>query len=157
MLNFSRRASTLGWFFPPDSQKVLKIAHFCVSSHIGGVGGVRKHMDPKIQWVMVHGSQNRGSWASWGPTIIFSEKKSPYLNNLSLDHILSQNYFSEPVKTKLLSESFPCGRWSAKRWMRACSDSWFLVFCSNLCKPCDGPHKLEGRMTSLWGVLKMPP
>ena len=35
---------------------------------------------------MVHGSQNRGSWASWGPTIIFSEKKSPYLNNLSLDH-----------------------------------------------------------------------
>ena len=36
---------------------------------------------------MVHGSQNRGSWASWGPTIIFSEKKSPYLNNLSLDHI----------------------------------------------------------------------
>ena len=36
---------------------------------------------------MVHGSQNRGSWASWGPTIIFSEKKSPYLNNLSLDHM----------------------------------------------------------------------
>ena len=35
---------------------------------------------------MVHGSQNRGSWVSWGPTIIFSEKKSPYLNNLSLDH-----------------------------------------------------------------------
>ena len=34
---------------------------------------------------MVHGSQNRGSWASWGPTIFFSEKKSPYLNNLSLD------------------------------------------------------------------------
>ena len=39
---------------------------------------------------MVHGSQNRGSWASWGPTIIFSEKKSPYLNNLSLDHMLEQ-------------------------------------------------------------------
>ena len=38
---------------------------------------------------MVHGSQNRGSWASWGPTIIFSEKKSPYLNNLSLDPIVS--------------------------------------------------------------------
>ena len=37
---------------------------------------------------MVHGSQNRGSWASWGPTIIFSEKKSPYLNNLSLDPTL---------------------------------------------------------------------
>ena len=35
---------------------------------------------------MVHGSQNRGSWASWGPKIIFSEKKSLYLNNLSLDH-----------------------------------------------------------------------
>ena len=35
---------------------------------------------------MVHGSQNRGSWASWGPTIFFSERKSPYLNNLSLDH-----------------------------------------------------------------------
>ena len=42
---------------------------------------------------MVHGSQNRGSWASWGPTIIFSEKKSPYLNNLSLDHKkMSQSY-----------------------------------------------------------------
>ena len=47
---------------------------------------------------MVHGSQNRGSWASWGPTIIFSEKKSPYLNNLSLDP--KQNwtpYFRGPI------------------------------------------------------------
>ena len=34
-----------------------------------------------------HGSQNCGYWASWGPTIIFSEKKSPYLNNLSPIHI----------------------------------------------------------------------
>ena len=41
---------------------------------------------------MVHGSQNRGSWASWGPTIIFSEKKSLYLNNLSLD-LISYNFW----------------------------------------------------------------
>ena len=34
MLNFSRRTPTLGWFFPPDSKKVLKIAHFCVFRHI---------------------------------------------------------------------------------------------------------------------------
>ena len=43
---------------------------------------------------MVHGSQNRGSWASWGPTIIFSEKKSPYLNNLSLDRMEHVNIWS---------------------------------------------------------------
>ena len=48
MLNFSRRTPTLGWFFPPDSKKVLKIAHFCVFRHIGGVEWVRKNMDLKI-------------------------------------------------------------------------------------------------------------
>ena len=48
MLNFSRQTSTLGWFFPPDTQKVLKIAHFCVSSHIGGVGWAQKNVDLKI-------------------------------------------------------------------------------------------------------------
>ena len=83
MLNFSRRTPTLGWFFPPDSEKVLKIAHFCVFRHIGGVEWVRKNVDLKIQWVKGNCSKNCGYWASWGPTIIFSEKKSPYLNNLS--------------------------------------------------------------------------
>ena len=55
MLNFSRRASTLGWFFPPDSQKVLKIAHFCVSSHIGGSGGSENIWTPKYSgsWPIV--------------------------------------------------------------------------------------------------------
>ena len=86
MLNFSRRTPTLGWFFPPDSEKVLKIAHFCVFRHIGGVEWVRKNMDLKIQWVKGNCSKNCGYWASWGPTIIFSEKKSPYLNNLSPIH-----------------------------------------------------------------------
>ena len=73
-------------------------------------------------------------------------------------HLQLQNYFSGPVKTKLLSESerfsFPCDRWSAKGWMDGCSHSWCLGFCSNLCKPCDGPHKLGGRVTSLWSGLK---
>ena len=36
MLNFSRRTLILGWFFPPDSKKVLKIAIFCGFRHIGG-------------------------------------------------------------------------------------------------------------------------
>ena len=75
MLNFSRRTPTLGWFFPPDSEKVLKIAHFCVFRHIGGVEWVRKNMDLKIQWVKGNCSKNCGYWASWGPTILFSEKK----------------------------------------------------------------------------------
>ena len=75
MLNFSRQTPTLGWFFSPDTQKVLKIAHFGIFRHIGGVGWVRKHMDPKIQWVNANCSKNCGSWTSWGPTIIFSEKK----------------------------------------------------------------------------------
>ena len=48
MLNFSRRTPTLGWFFRPDSEKVLKIAHFCAFRHIGGVEWVRKNMDLKI-------------------------------------------------------------------------------------------------------------
>ena len=75
MLNFTRWTPTLGLLFKWNDQKGPKIAHFCVSSHIGGSGGVRKHMDPKIQWVMANCSKNRGSWTSWGPTIIFSEKK----------------------------------------------------------------------------------
>ena len=37
-----------GVVFPPDSKKVLKIAHFCVFRHIGGVEWVRKNMDLKI-------------------------------------------------------------------------------------------------------------
>ena len=81
MLNFSRRTSTLGWSFPPDTQKGLKIAHFCVYSHIGGPGG------PKKMWAMVHGSKNCGYWASGGPTIVFSHKKYKILNPVTLAHI----------------------------------------------------------------------
>ena len=57
---------------------------------------------------MVHGSQNRGSWASWGPTIIFSEKKSPYLNNLSLDLIHAQSVislFQPNMSCKIIQQS----------------------------------------------------
>ena len=36
------------------------------------------------------------------------------------------------------------GRCSTKRWMHGCGHSWLLVFCSSLCKPCHGFHKLEG-------------
>ena len=76
---------------------------------------------------MVHGSQNRGSWASWGPTIIFSEKKSPYLNNLSLDHILYDhishemhvvqqfNYFRKFIRFGNLIRPFPLKGSSAKK------------------------------------------
>ena len=71
-------------------------------------------------------------------------------------HILSQNYFSGPVETKLLSESerFSFPWWSTKRRMHGCRHSWCLGFCCHLCKPCDGSHKLEGRMWSLWNGLK---
>ena len=84
MLNFSRRTPTLGWFFPPDSEKVLKIAHFCVFGHIGGVEWVRKNMDLKIQWVKGNCSKNCSYWASWGPKIIFSQKKHKNLNPVTL-------------------------------------------------------------------------
>ena len=73
MLNFSRRTPTLGWFFRPDSEKVLKIAHFCVFRNIWGVEWVRKIMDLKIQWVKGNYSKNCKYWASRDPTIIFSE------------------------------------------------------------------------------------
>ena len=53
---------------------------------------------------MVHGSQNRGSWTSWGPTIIFSEKKSPYLNNLSLDHGSSSGVIDETLVTTIMAQ-----------------------------------------------------
>jgi len=72
---------------------------------------------------MVHGSQNRGSWASWGPTIIFSEKKSSYLNNLSLDLIKmtineSQvNTDEDPGLKELFSvDTFPRVMLWSKRW-----------------------------------------
>ena len=32
----------MGWFFPPDTQKVLKISHFDIFRHIGGSGGPEK-------------------------------------------------------------------------------------------------------------------
>ena len=71
-------------------------------------------------------------------------------------HILSQNYFSGPVETKLLSESerFSFPWWSTKRRMHGCRHCWRLGFCCHLCEPCDGSHKLEGRMWSLWSGLK---
>ena len=89
MLNFSRRASTLGWFFPPDSKKVLKIAHFCVSSHIGGVHGP---WQPKSRILGLLGPHNN-----------FFRKKSPYLNNLSLDPISRQQSVSLQNKIHLSS------------------------------------------------------
>ena len=81
MLNFSRRASTLGCFFPPDSQKVLKIAHFCASSHIGGVGGGPKTYGP--QNIVGHGPWKPKSRISdlLGPHNNFFRKKNPERSN----------------------------------------------------------------------------
>ena len=42
MLKFSRWTPTLGVFLKWDSQKVLKMAHFVIFRHIGGVRGVQK-------------------------------------------------------------------------------------------------------------------
>ena len=41
-----------------------------------------------IHWVKTIWAKGGEISPSWGPTIIFSEKKSWFLNNLSLDHIL---------------------------------------------------------------------
>ena len=75
MLNFSQWTPTLGaslkWM-----TKCPKIAHFGIFIHIGGVGGGQKNVDLKIQWVKGNCSKNCGYWASWGPTLIFSEKKT---------------------------------------------------------------------------------
>ena len=75
MLNFSRWTPTLGASLNWNDQKRPKLAHFGIFRHIGGVGGVRKNVDLKIQWVKGNCSKNCGYWASWGPTILFSEKK----------------------------------------------------------------------------------
>ena len=74
MLNFSRWTPTLGASLKWNDQKRPKLAHFGIFRHIGGVGGVQKNVDLKIQWVKGNCSKNCGYWASWGPTIIFSEK-----------------------------------------------------------------------------------
>ena len=47
-IKFSRWTPTLGVCFKWDSQKVLKIAHFGVFRHIGGVRCDRKITDIKI-------------------------------------------------------------------------------------------------------------
>ena len=76
MLNFSRWTPTLGASLNWNDQKRPKLAHFGIFRHIGGVGGVQKNVDLKIQWVKGNCSKNCGYWASWGPTILFSEKKT---------------------------------------------------------------------------------
>ena len=65
---------------------MLKIAHFCISSHIGGVGGGLKTYGPQNMvgpWSMVAKIADLGPP---GPHNNFFRKKSPYINNLSLDH-----------------------------------------------------------------------
>ena len=74
MSKFSRWTPTLGVCFKWDSQKVLKIAHFGVFRHIGGTGGVQKHMYLKIYWVKVISSKNGDFWTPSAERLIFSDK-----------------------------------------------------------------------------------
>ena len=100
MLNFSRWTPTLGASLKWNDQKRPKLAHFGIFRHIGGVGGVRKNVDLKIQWVKGNCSKNCGYWASWGPTIIFSQKKYKNPNPVTLTpmyFMLIMNLFSIPT------------------------------------------------------------
>ena len=86
-----------GVVFSTELRKSAQNGTFLRFQTYRGVEWVRKNMDLKIQWVKGNCSKNCGYWASLGPTIIFSEKKSPYLNNLSPIH---NNYSCADKKAK---------------------------------------------------------
>ena len=57
-----------------------------------------------VHWVKVIWAKDGGSGTPWGPTIIFSEKKSASLNSMTLEHMYTSG--SGPTKPFFLGKSY---------------------------------------------------
>ena len=79
-LKGSRKTRSFGPCLSWDSQKVPRMTHIAKFGHQSNLSS-----DMLEHWVKVIWAKDGGSGTPWGPTIIFSEKKSASLNSMTLE------------------------------------------------------------------------